>query len=286
MNKKPALSIYLLLLLLFIALPTLTAADDYIIAPGDKINVSVWGNKDLSNQITVRSDGKISFPLIGEVKASGLTPLQLREKIASQLAEFVNNPEVTVNLVESDQLTIYIFGNLKASGEKKFKGNTNLLQLFSMIGSLPSHIDLKTSFLIRNNDKLPVDMYRLIKEGDLTQNVFLKSGDTIFLKDNLQIAAPAPTAIVDKFTSKIRVVGEVKNEKTIDYEPGMTLLDAISAAGGLTPYARPTATKVIRRQNDKIEEILINLDAVREGQVDKNIKLEPGDMISVPASLF
>jgi len=265
--------------------PSYLKADDYIIGIGDKINISVWGNKELNSTVTVRPDGKISFPLIGEVAASGLTPLQLREVITQKLSEFVNNPEVTVNLIGMENFTVFVYGNVPRSGQINIRGNTNLLQFFSILGTIPNRIDLHRSFLVRNNRKLDIDFYKLLKEGDLSQNVYLKPGDTIFFKDKAPSPKP-PKAPVNRFANKIRVIGEVKNQGAYDYKEGMTVLDAILMAGGFTPYARPSGTKLIRRKGDKIEEIRADMDAVRDGEIDKNIPLQPGDLISVPASLF
>lgn len=286
-NTKSWLTkLFLFSFLTILCLPiSQAAAADYIIGIGDKINISVMGEADLSKDITIRPDGKMSYPLIGELKASGLTPLQLRNLLTKKLSEFYNTPQVTINLIESNYLMVYIFGNLKAAGVKKLTGSTNLLQLFAMIGTLPENIELETSFLVRDNKRLPVNLYRLLQEGDLSQNVALKSGDTLFFKEKPKKLAKKEEKVA-KFKNIIRIVGEVRQEKTIKFEEGMTILDAISNAGGFTPYARPSGTKVVRRRKDKVVEILIDMDAVRDGEVDKNIPLEPGDLISVPASLF
>lgn len=282
--------VFLVSMLPVICMPAGASAEDYVIGVGDVLSISriiiKEGKEEKDKEIvTVRPDGKIAYPLIGEVTASGLTPMQLRMVIVDKLSEFYANPEVTVNLKQSRQDTVYIFGNFKAAGSTKLKGKTNLLQLFATIGTFPNHVDLKSSFIVRDNKKLPVDLYGLIQEGDLSQNIYLKNGDTLFFKDKPKVVEKKVEE-VNKFENIIRVVGEVKQEKTFNHEEGMTILDAILKAGGVTPYARPSGTKVIRRRGDKIEEILIDIDAVRNGEVDKNILLEPGDVISVPASLF
>ncbi len=263
--------------------PPMVQGGDYQIGVGDKINISVWGNKDLNSTVIVRHDGKISFPLIGEVVASNLTPLQLREELSRLLSEYVNNPEVTVTIQGTKSFSVYIYGNVPKSGAMNIKGNTNMLQFFSVLGPVPEHIDLKHSFLIRNNKKLDIDFYRLLKEGDLTQNQFLKPDDTIFFKD--KPAAPQAVA-ANPFETKLRVIGEVRNPGGFKFEEGITVLDAILKAGGTTPYSRPSATIVTRRKGNKIEEIRVNLEAIYQGAIDQNIKLEPGDIISVPESLF
>jgi polysaccharide export outer membrane protein len=263
--------------------PRLVQGGDYIIDIGDSINISVWGNKDLNSTVTVRPDGKISFPLIGEVTASGLTPLRLREVITKRLSEYVNNPEVTVDVKGMKNFNVYVYGNIPNTGSINLQGNTNLLQFFSILGPLPDTIDLKQSALIRGNQKLKVDFYKLLKEGDLTQNKYLRPNDTIFFKDKPKTPEQAK---VNPFETRIRVIGEVNHPGGFDYEEGITVLDAILRAGGTTPYSRPSATIVTRRKGNKIEEIRVDLEAIQRGAIDQNIRLMPGDIISVPESLF
>ncbi len=262
---------------------------DYIIGIGDNLSISVWGQKDLSAvRVTVRPDGKISFPLIkDEILADGLTPLQLKELLTQKLAEFINNPEVTVTLVETQANIIYVYGNVPGAGVKKIPPDINLLQFFSQFGHIPDNVDLRESFIVRKNKKLDVNLAKLLQEYDLSQNEILRPGDTIFFKERPKSAAVTTAAPPkDLFAEKIRVIGEVERQGTFDYKEGMTILDAILQTGGFTPYANPNKTKLVRRKGNKIEEILIDMEAVKNGEIDKNIKLEPGDVVSVPASMF
>jgi polysaccharide export outer membrane protein len=275
--------VLMLFMLVLVISPGLAHGSDYIIGPGDTINISVWGNKDLNSTVTVRPDGKISFPLIGEVVANGLTPLQLRKVVTQKLSEYVNNPEVTVDIKGMKSFNVYVYGNIAKAGSITIKDNTNLLQFFSLLGPLPDHIDLKQSFLVRNNKKLKVDFYKLLKQGDLSQNQYLKPNDTIFFKEKPK---KPPLPEVSPFETRIRVIGEVRNQGVFNYEEGMTVLDAILRAGGTTPYARPSATIITRRKGDKIEEIRVDLEAIYQGAIDQNVQLMPGDIVSVPESLF
>ncbi len=283
MLKFNKLCKFIPILIIFMILPYYSYADDYLITAGDNINISVWGNKDLSADVTVRPDGKISFPLIGEVNAAGLTPLQLREQLSAKLSEFVNNPEVTVDIKSARNFRVYIYGKVPKAGALSIQGNTNLLQFFSLLGSLPEQTDLKNSFLIRSNKKLKIDFYALLKEGDLEQNLFLKPNDTFFFKEKPQ-APKKPKQ--NPFETRIRVIGEVRRPGSFDYQEGITVLDAILKAGGTTPYSSPGSTIVTRRKGSQIEEIKIDLEAIHKGAIDQNIKLMPGDIVSVPESLF
>ncbi|MFQ5647586.1 MAG: polysaccharide biosynthesis/export family protein [bacterium] len=273
-------------LLLIISLSGFSSswAEDYLIGRGDRLNISVWGNKNLNADVTVRPDGMITFPLIGEVKAEGLKPLQLRKILVHKLVEFVKNPEVTVNVLGMENFKIYVFGSLSAAGVHSIQGATTMLQFFSTIGKIPDNIDLAESFLIRNNKRHPLDLEQLLTKGDLSQNIIIKPGDTLFFKSRIpeESASSAST-----YSNMIRVLGEVKKPGMIKYNPGMTILDVILAAGSFTDYAAPGGTKIVRKTEDnKILEIEIDMTDVMAGAIDKNVEVNPGDVISVPASFF
>jgi len=205
---------------------------DYIIGVGDKIAISLYKNEDLNSTVVVRPDGKISFPLIGEVVAAGKTPLELRQILTEKLSEFINAPEVMVNLIGMENFTVYVYGPKSLAGQKNIRGNTNMLQFFATLDTLSDDVDLKESSLIRNNKKEAVNFYKLLREGDLTQNVYLKPGDVIFIKE---LAAKPVIQETNQFKNKVKVIGEVRSEGNFDYKEGMTVLDAILMAGGFYP---------------------------------------------------
>jgi polysaccharide export outer membrane protein len=161
----------------------LSEAADYKITVGDKLRISVWGNPNLDDQVTVRPDGKISFDLIGEVKAEGLKPLELKKIITVKLAEFIKDPEVTVKLIGTDMFRIYVMGPLPGVGEKSIRGSTFLMQFLSTMMPIPDEIDLKKSYLIRDNKRLDLDFYELLINDNLEYNVPLQSNDTIVFKE-------------------------------------------------------------------------------------------------------
>lgn len=162
----------------------------YTIGVDDQISISVWGNPELSLDMPVRPDGKISMPLIGDVQAGGLTPEDVAADIKNKLSRYVKNPNVTVILTE-----------------------------------LRSHT----------------------------------------------------------YISRIRVTGAVRTPISIPYRQGMTLLDAVLAAGGLTEFAAPGRTKLYRQINKQTKIYNIDLDAIlNDGDLSTNKKLIPGDIVAVP----
>ena len=258
-------------------------ASDYIIGEEDLLQIIVWKNPELSTEVVVRPDGKISLPLLDDIQAKGLTPLQLRDVIAEKLKDFIEVPDVTVIVRGINSFKIYVLVNGVGpqsgaitlgpqSGAITLRRETNLLQFLAQIGGV-NNIDLEKSYILRDNKKVDVNLVDLIEKNDLSLNVNLLPNDTVFINDN--------------YDGRITVVGQVKEPKTINYRKGMRVLDVILAAGGFTEFASPNSTKIIRKKGDKSEEIRIKMkDVIEDGEVEKNILINSGDIVIVPKSFF
>jgi len=249
-------------------------ASDYIIGEEDLLQIIVWKNPELSTEVVVRPDGKISLPLLDDIQAKGLTPLQLRDVIAEKLKDFIEVPDVTVIVRGINSFKIYVLVNGVGpqSGAITLRRETNLLQFLAQIGGV-NNIDLEKSYILRDNKKVDVNLVDLIEKNDLSLNINLLPNDTVFINDN--------------YDGRITVVGQVKEPKTINYRKGMRVLDVILAAGGFTEFASPNSTKIIRKKDDKSEEIRIKMkDVIEDGEVEKNILINSGDIVIVPKSFF
>ena len=258
--------------------PIINQSNPFVLGPEDLIVVSVWGNKELTTEMPVRPDGTISFPLIGDIMAQGLTPAQLKEKITDDLRNFVTDASVTVIVKQINSIKISIAGEVREPGTFQINRPVTLLHVFSIVKGFTEKADLKKSYLLRNGKKLAIDFHSLVKDDDFTQNVWLKSNDIIFIHDN--------------FGNRVNVMGEVVKPQVVTFQEGMTVMDAILVAEGLTDIAKANGTKVYRRNKrgnfDKdIEKISVELDKVIfDGDLSKNILLKPGDIIHVPRSFF
>ncbi len=252
----------------------------FVLGPRDLIEISVWGNDKLTVEMPVRPDGFISFPLIGDIPAAGLTPDELRKKIAVNLEEFLTDPNVSVIIKEinSDTIRISVGGEVKKPGSYQVHKPVTLLHGISIAEGFTERADLKKSFLLRRGKKVKVDIFALIEESDLPQNVFLQNNDLIYFPDN--------------FGNRINIIGEVNKPQVITFQEGMTVLDAVLLAEGLTETAKPTATKIYRkiiRSPDRkvIKKLQVDLGKVIfEGDLSKNVQLKPGDIILIPRSFF
>jgi polysaccharide export outer membrane protein len=259
-------------ILLLLSPPGVMTAE-YVIGAGDTLHISVWGNEQLNSTVLVRPDGKISFPLLNDLQASGLTPTQLRQTMTDKLQAYVRDPNVTVTVTAITSFNVFVEGEVASPGMHTLHQQMTLLHLIAMVGGVTDKADLTQAYLLRNNEKMPVDFYKLIKQGDLTQNLVLRPNDLIFIPDN--------------FDRRVTVSGEVKAPQIIPYREGLTVLDVILQAGGFTEFAKRNNVRIVRHNGDHPDNIRVKLgDIMNKGLVDQNVRLQPGDLIVVPRSLF
>jgi len=160
-------------------------SDTYVIGPEDVLSINVWREEALTRQVPVRSDGKISLPLVDEIHAAGLTPLQLKEKLTLRLKEFIDNPNVSVIVTQPNSQKIYVSGEVRTPGVYPLRGETTLLQIIPMAGGFTEWADQKKVLIIRKEggkDKRIVVNYKKIVSGeDMSYNLKLKPGDTVIV---------------------------------------------------------------------------------------------------------
>jgi len=166
--------------------PTATPVPpDYVIGPDDVLTVFFWREKDLSGDVSVRPDGKISLPLINEVDAAGLTPEQLRVKLTEAASKFVEAPTVTIVVKEINSRRVFITGQVGKPGPYPLAGPMTVLQLISTAGGVLEYADSEDIVVLRTENGKPVS-YRvnykeLVRRKNLKQNIQLKPGDTIIV---------------------------------------------------------------------------------------------------------
>lgn len=156
--------------------------EEYIIGPEDLLVVSVWKDESLTIKATVRSDGKISVPLINDVQASGLTVLQLKDEITNRLNEFIPEVEVTVVVEQMNSNRIYVQGEVTRPGPIPFNGDLTVIQALAMAGGLTPYADRDSIIIIRaDGEKLKFNYNQVIRGKKTEQNVKLKRWDTIIV---------------------------------------------------------------------------------------------------------
>jgi len=160
-------------------------SDKYVIGPEDVLSIHVWKEDALTRQVPVRSDGKISLPVIDEVHTAGLTPLQLKEKLTLRLKEFIDNPSVSVIVIEANSQKVFVSGEVRTPGVYRLRSETTLLQIIPMAGGFTEWADQKKIVVIRKEgekDKRIIINYKKIVSGeDMSANIVVKSGDTVIV---------------------------------------------------------------------------------------------------------
>jgi polysaccharide export outer membrane protein len=159
-----------------------TATDSYVIGASDVLTVTVWKEPTLSGNVLVRPDGMISMPLLGDVQASGLTPLQLAGQITTKLKKFVQNPNVSVVISAIHSKVVYLLGEVAKKAPVEMTSGMTLLEAISSAGGLTDFANTKKIYILRDesgtHQKIPVH-YKDALKGNSTLNLVLKPGDTI-----------------------------------------------------------------------------------------------------------
>ena len=160
-------------------------SDRYVIGAEDVLYIHVWREETVTKTVSVRMDGKISIPLVDEIQAAGLTPLQLKEKLTERLKQFIENPNVTVVVMEANSFKVYISGQISKPGIYRLRSDTTLAQIISMAGGLTEWANQKKIIIIRKENgkekRFTINYKKIVKGEDLDSNIILKSGDTIIV---------------------------------------------------------------------------------------------------------
>jgi polysaccharide export outer membrane protein len=271
------------LLLLLWALPQ-ARAQEYVIGPGDVLTIAVWGQPDLSRDYTVDPDGFSPFPLIGRVKAGGLTTRQVAAALTDLLGkDYLVNPQVIVSVKEYLSQKVTILGETARPGVFYLTGPTTLIDILSKAGWLSKSAG-KQILLVRDQPpagsgvhganttimRLSVDK---IQAGNAAENVRVQAGDTVF--------------VVSRDDNSFFVFGEVKKPGSYPLDKDTNILEGITIAGGFTEKASPSRTRVIRvgMSGQQVLEIDMN-DIIKRGQRDKAVLLQANDVVVVPESFF
>jgi polysaccharide biosynthesis/export protein len=166
------------------SLPPVISASDYRLAPGDKLRVEVYKDAQLSQSLQIRPDGKVTLPLLGDIVAIDLTPIQLRDRIATQLKEYVTNPVVTVIVVEASPAVVFVMGEVGQPGSIPMRGSMTVLQALAMAGGFKEFANTKDIRILRKASakSTVVDTIRFNYNDAIkgsTAPVFLVPGDMI-----------------------------------------------------------------------------------------------------------
>ncbi|KAF5055295.1 Polysaccharide biosynthesis/export protein [anaerobic digester metagenome] len=261
----------LVLLMAVLCLNQHAAANEYVIGAGDRVQVFVWGEPDLSVSALVRPDGRISLPGAGEIMAEGRTSLTLQDEITQRLTTLVKDPRVTVSLGDIVNNKVYIIGGGVPTGVFELKQKTSLLQLLASMDL--TRADLQGAHVMRDGTRLDRDFDSLLHKGDVGQDLDLRHNDIIFFP-----ALPEPY---------VYVLGAVTAPRSLPFKDGMTVLDAVVECGGFTKFADRNKTVLVRRENGAEKRITVRAADLVEGKdLSQNIVLQRGDYLIANESFF
>jgi protein involved in polysaccharide export with SLBB domain len=263
--------------------------EPFTLGPGDRLEIEVLGDVTTRSRVVVGPDGKIYFYMLPGLDVWGLSLADTQALISRELQNYVRSTQpvaITLRSVESKR--IWVLGRLMTPGVYPLTGPTTLLEAISLAGGPVSAssftsltnttgigsrgatdeaADLNRSFIIREGRLLPVDFNRLLREGDLSQNIYLKSDDFVYL----------PSAAAQE----VHVLGAVAQAKTVNYTSRLTLTQAIANAGGTVKDAYVANVAIVRGSLSNPQMAIIDYKAVIHGQAP-DVLLEPNDIVYVP----
>ena len=263
------LRVYFFMLLLLLVYPLAAmSADDYIVGAEDVLKITVYNYTDLTTTERVSGEGIITLPLVGEIKVAGMTTDRVAKTIAEKLADgFIVDPNVSVFVVEFRSKKTIVMGQVNKPGVYMLSGNTTFLELLSIAGGLTKDaggkatIKRKASDGPRGEGVITIDLKKLIEEGDTSLDVPLMDGDNIYIAK----------------AGVFYLTGEIKNPAAYKYEEGLTLIKAVTMAGGFTDKASPGRIRIIRKIDNKEK-------VIQKAEMDEPVL--PDDIIIVPESFF
>lgn len=248
------------------------AAGGYAVGPRDVLEIRVYEEPELSRDATVGQDGAIGYPLLGRVPVTGLTTVQIAEGLRSRLgAKYLVNPQVFVEVKEYNSRRALVLGAVKNPGAYALTGNTGVMELVARAGGVSDGGGRRIVVIHggRSAEPLLLDAGRLFGTGDLTQNHEVRDGDLVFV----------PPA------DGIYVYGEVKKPGAVAYRSGLTLLQAVSLAEGLSNRAAAKRVQILRGPPGHARKLTVDLERAAS-HPGADLVLEPEDIVIVPASWF
>lgn len=268
----------MLFLLAALGLPRSSPAQspDYVLGPRDVIAITVWDQLDMSGKFLIEPDGTFTFPLVGKLQAAGKTTRDVETDLKKRLRDGIfNDPQLTVVVEAYVSQRVFIVGEVRTAGSYPMRGETTLIEALALAGSTTAEAAREVLIVRSNNDAtrgrpvlpseakdaevLHVDLTALQK-GDLSNNVVLRNGDTIFI----------PRA------EGVFVFGQVRSPGQYVVRAGTTVMQALSLAGGVTDRGALNRVQIVRIVGGQKKEIKVKLSDV----------VQPGDTLVVPERFF
>jgi len=250
------------------------------LGPGDVLGIEVTGDTATQETLTVGPDGKIYYNILPGLDVWGLTLPEARDRMEDELKKYIREKPVVTLVVQSvASKQVWVLGRLNSPGVYALGGPTSLLDAVAEAGGLgvstqaggsfSEPADLSRSFLIRGGHLVPVDFERLLRDGDLSQNVYLQPDDFIF--------------VPSLRSAEVHILGAVLQPHSERMGGALTLIQAIALAGGTVPGACLPNVAILRGSLAHPQIAVVAVDQVLKGKAP-DVRLEPGDIVFVPYS--
>ena len=199
------------------------AAEEYIMTPGDQLQIYVLGHPDISSTrantdsaYTVRPDGKLNFPLVGEIDVNGLTVYEFTQLLTKELSEYIINPNITVNVAKLGTTRVFVMGEVSKQGMYELTKSHRVMDALGAAGGFTQKAAKKDIYLVRNAGKPEENVQKLnilnyMKKGDMSQNLVLQEGDCLFLTSNHKLTLMDIALFATRFTDAWYDVKYIKN---------------------------------------------------------------------------
>lgn len=263
---------------------------EYRLGPGDQLEIEVLGDVDTRSLTTVGPDGKVYFYMLPGIDVWGMTVPQARQRIAEGLRQFVREDQpVSVTLRAANSQRVWVLGRLNKPGVYPLTGPTTLLEALAEAGGLSPRsataslagpvamrrngeatdeaANLSRAFVIRQGQLIRVDFKKLLREGDMSQNIYLQPDDFVYL--------PAGDA------GTVHVLGAVYQPRAVETTSQLTLVRAVAEAGGTFRDSHLTQVAIVRGSLSQPQVAIVDLKAIMHGQAP-DVALEPQDIVYVP----
>jgi len=251
-----------------------TEVTDYLIGPGDLLDIKILEANELNTEARVNTKNIITFPLLGEVEVGGLTSQEVEKKLKVLLTEkYMQDPHVVVSIKEYRSQRVAVLGSVKKPGSYEILGRGNLLDALAMAEGLSeiassvvyvSRIDIKG-----NENSVAINLNELLKQGKSGLNIPIHMGDVIYVPE----------------VGVFYVDGAVNKPGSFPLKGDVTVSKAVAIAGGLSKTSSASDVKLVRLSNGKREVIPINLDLVKQGE-QTDLALVDQDVVIVGKSLI
>ena len=199
------------------------AAEEYIMCPGDQLQIYVLGHPDISStranndsSYTVRPDGKMNFPLVGEIDVNGMTVFEFTQLLTKELSEYIINPKITVNVAKLGTTRVFVMGEVNKQGMYELTKSHRVLDALGAAGGFTQKAAKKNIYLVRNVGQpeeivQKLNINNFLRKGDVTQNLVLHEGDCLYLTSNHKITLQDIALFANRFTDTWYDVKYIKN---------------------------------------------------------------------------